>query len=160
MTAPRLPAPLFAALLVAAITTTLAQTPSTNDLLIGTWRVDLAASRYSPGPPVRQETRIYTRDGDSIVGRIERVHGDGRQETIDYRAEASHPVPVYGARGYDVIRLIRVDAFTTEGTLSHAGRVFGHSRRTISPDGRSMTITFRREEPGDMVNNVVVYRKD
>jgi hypothetical protein len=66
---------------------------------------------------------------------------------------------VYGARAFDAIRLTQVDSRTTAGVLSHAGRVFGHSRRTISEDGRTMTITFRREEPGDMVNNLAVYRK-
>jgi hypothetical protein len=136
-----------------------AQSPPADDALVGTWQIDLPRSRYSPGPPVRSETRTYTRQGDGILGRIDRVYADGRKETIEYRADLDHQVPVSGTRSFDAIRLERVDPYTTKGTLSHAGRVFGFSRRTISPDGRTMTIEFRRDEPGDTVHNVVVYRK-
>ena len=131
-----------------------------EDAILGTWRLDLSKSRYSPGPPPRGETRIYARDATGVIGRIERHHADGRTEVIDYRADANHDVPVYGTRAYDAIRFRRVDPHTIEGVLSHAGNVYGFSRRIISPDGQTLTVTFRREERGDMVNNVAVYRKD
>ena len=127
--------------------------------LIGTWRLDVAKSKYSPGPPLKGETRMYTRDASGIQGRIDRQYADGRREVIDYRADLDREVPVSGTKAYDAVRLRRVDAHTTEGVLSHAGRTFGFSRRVISADGRSMTIWFRREEPGDMVNNLAVYTK-
>ena len=147
-------------LLMLAPATVLPQSAqSAESLLLGTWRIDLQASRYSPGPPVRDETRTYIRDEKGIAGRIDRTHADGRREVIDYRADVEQHVPVSGTRAYDAIRLKRIDMYTTEGVLSHAGRVTGYSRRTISADGRTMTITFRREEPGDMVKNLVIYRK-
>ena len=130
-----------------------------QDSLIGTWRLDLAKSRYSPGPAPRGETRTYARDANGVSGRIERHHADGTREIIDYRADADHEVPVYGTRAYDAIRFKRLDAYTIEGVLSHAGKVYGYSRRIISPDGQTLTVTFRREERGDMVNNVAVYTK-
>lgn len=130
-----------------------------DDLLVGTWRLDVARSKYSPGPPLKDETRIYTRDAAGINGRIDRQYADGRREIIDYRADLDRDVPVSGTKAYDAVRLKTIDAYTTEGVLSHAGRVFGFSRRVISADGETMTITFRREEPGDMVNNSAVYRK-
>ena len=44
--------------------------------------------------------------------------------------------------------------------LSHAGRVFGTARRVIADDGKSMTITFRRDsETGVSVLNVAYYEK-
>jgi hypothetical protein len=149
----------FATLLALPFTTLHSQTPAPDDALVGTWRIDLTASQYHPGPPVRSEIRTYARDGQGIVGKIDRVHSDGRRELIEYRADLGHQVPVSGTRSYDAIRLKRIDQYTTEGVLSHAGRVFGFSRRTLSSDGKTMTITFRREEPGDMVNNVAIYRK-
>jgi hypothetical protein len=44
--------------------------------------------------------------------------------------------------------------------LSHAGRVYGTARRTISEDGRTMTIVFRRDEGQNVVRNVAVYVKE
>jgi hypothetical protein len=159
MASPRLDASFIVAVALALPSFLLAQPAPTEDTLLGTWHIDLSASRYQPGPPVQNETRTYIRQTEGVLGRIDRVHADGRRELIEYRADLGHQVPVSGTRSYDAIRLKRIDQYTTEGVLSHAGRVFGYSQRTISPDGRTMTIVFRREEPGDMVDNRVVYRK-
>jgi hypothetical protein len=153
---------LGAAILVAPLSSHLLAQSGSNaaqERLLGTWRLDLAKSKYSPGPPLRSETRVYTRDGKGVKGVIDRVYGDGRREVIEYRAEVDIDVPVSGSKAYDAIRFKVVDELTTEGVLSHAGRVFGSSRRVIAQDGETMTITFRREEPGDMVNNFAIYRK-
>jgi len=139
-----------------------AQVPSTVSIepgLLGTWQLDLAKSRYVPGPPPRGETRTYARDADGVTGRIERHYADGRREVIDYRADANHDTPVSGTQAYDAIRFTRVDRYTTEAVLSHAGRVWGTARRVLAEDGATLTITFRRFEPGDMVSNVAVYSK-
>lgn len=136
-----------------------AQAKLENPHLIGVWRLDLEKSRYSPGPPPAGEVRTYTRDQEGVAGKIERRYRDGRVDVIEYRAGYDHDYPVSGTRLYDMARFRRVDDSTTEGVLSHAGKIYGYSRRTISPDGKTLTITFRRTEPGDMVNNVAVYQK-
>ena len=83
---------------------------------------------------------------------------DGREERIEYRADFDQEYPVSGNEAYDAVRFRRIDAYTSDAVLSHAGRVFGTARRVISPDGRTMTITFRQEDPS-LVKNVVVYSK-
>lgn len=127
--------------------------------LIGVWQLDLSKSKFSPGPPPTRETRTYTRDDKGVAGRIERHFDDGRVDVIDYRADYDRDHLVYGSRTYDTLLLRRIDALTAEAVLSHAGRVFGTARRVMSPDGQTMTVTFRRTEPGDMIYNVAVYRK-
>jgi len=52
----------------------------------------------------------------------------------------------------------RFVAFTSEATLSHAGRLFGTARRVIAPDGMSMVITFRQEGQPP-ITNVSAYTK-
>jgi hypothetical protein len=128
--------------------------------LVGVWRLDVEKSRYSPGPPPKGEVRTYARDASGVTGKIERHYADGRLDVIEYRADYDRDYPVSGTRLYDLVRFRRVDEHTTEGVLSHAGSVYGSSRRTISADGRTLTITFRRTEPGDMVNNVALYHKE
>jgi hypothetical protein len=130
-----------------------------QDLLVGAWQLDVAKSRYTPGPPPRSETRTYVRDADGMKGTISRRHDDGREEVIEYRADFDHEYPVMGTEAYDTIRLKRIDARTAEAVLSHAGRVFGTARRVISDDGRTLTITFRQEDRGILESNVAVYRK-
>jgi hypothetical protein len=78
---------------------------------------------------------------------------------IEYRADFDREYPVMGAAAYDTIRLKRIDERTAEAVLSHAGRVFGTARRTISEDGRTLTISFRQEDQGILESNVAIYHK-
>jgi hypothetical protein len=128
--------------------------------LIGTWQLDLAKSRYNPGPGPSSETRIYARDADGVKGTIRRRYADGREEVIEYRADFDHEYPVSGTEAYDAIRFKRIDSHTAEAVLSHAGRVFGTARRVIAKDGQSMTITVRRVDNDILVNNLAVYQKE
>lgn len=127
--------------------------------LLGVWQLDLSKSKYSPGPAPTRETRTYARDEKGVAGRIERHFDDGRVDVIDYRADYDRDHLVYGSRTYDTLLLRRIDALTAEAVLSHAGRVFGTARRVMSSDGQTMTVTFRRTEPGDMIHNIAVYQK-
>lgn len=129
------------------------------EYLLGIWRLDLTRSRYSPGPPPKSETRTYIRDEEGLKGVVQRYLADGRQETIEYRANFDQEYPVSGTEAYDAVTFKRIDARTAQAVLSHAGQVFGIARRVISEDGQTMTITFRREA-STTVNNVAVYRKE
>ena len=144
--------------LAAAHSPLLAQPP--DDRLLGTWRLDVAKSKYVPGPPPLSETRIYSKEPGGLKGVIQRRLADGREETIEYGADFDHEYPVSGTKTYDAVKFKRIDALTAEAVLSHAGRVFGTARRTVSEDGRTMTITFRRDEGRDVVRNVAIYVKE
>jgi len=130
-----------------------------QDLLLGSWQLDVVKSRYTPGPPPRSEVRTYVRDKDGMKGTIRRRREDGREEVIEYRADFDREYPVMGTPAYDTIRLKRIDSHTAEAVLSHAGRVFGTARRTISQDGQTLTIMFRQESQGILESNTAIYRK-
>jgi hypothetical protein len=146
---------------LAAPTTPAAQRAAVSkmpDHLVGVWQLNAARSRYFPGPGPTSETRTYTREGDSVVGIIRRMFEDGRSERIEYTANFDREYPVMGTDNYDHVVLKRIDEYTSEAVLSHAGRVYGVARRVIASDGKSMTITFKREnQSGPSVHNVVYY---
>jgi hypothetical protein len=146
-------------LVVAPATRSQSASKSDQDVGLGVWKVDLAKSRYYPGPPPLSETRTFTRDQDGVKGIVVRRNADGREERIEYRADYDQEYPVSGTEAYDAVRFRRIDSYTSDAVLSHAGRVFGTARRVISKDGRTMTITFRQEDPS-LVKNVVVYSKE
>jgi hypothetical protein len=132
--------------------------PKEPDQLVGVWRLDVAKSRYRPGPAPVSETRTYVRDGDNVLGVIERTFPNGRRQRIEYTANYDREYPVIGTEDYDHVVLKRIDRYTSEAVLSHAGRVFGTARRVIAADGKSMTITFRRDsDTGVSVLNVAYY---
>jgi len=131
-----------------------------QDKLIGTWQLNVAKSRFRPGPGPISETRTYRRGPKGVEGTIQRRFQDGRSERIEYIAEFDREYPVAGTEAYDHVLLKRVDAYTAEAVLSHAGRVYGTARRVIAQNGNTMTITFRRENaPEATINNVSIYEK-
>ena len=130
-----------------------------HEHLLGTWQLNVAASKYTPGPGPVSELRTYKRGPNGVEGTILRRFSDGRSDRIEYIAEYDREYPVMGTEDYDHVLLKRVDPRTSEAVLSHAGRIFGTARRVISTDGKAMTITFQRHGVGATVFNVAHYSK-
>jgi hypothetical protein len=148
----------FIAVSTSPVLTAQSTSPKEPDHLVGAWRLDVAKSRYRPGPAPISETRTYVREGENVLGVILREFADGRRERIEYTANYDREYPVTGTEDYDHVVLKRIDRSTSEAVLSHAGRVFGTARRVIAQDGKSMTITFRRDsETGVSVLNFAYY---
>jgi hypothetical protein len=143
-------------LLVSAVVTLRAA-----DLVIGTWQLNVVKSKYDPGPPPRSQTRTYVEDKDGIKAVSTTVYKNGNSDTVHYPANfdgKEHPVA--GSPDIDGIIMKRVDDFTSESTLTHAGKVTGTTRRTVSRDGKTMTITFKGTGPtGEQVSNTTYYEK-
>ena len=150
----------FVAVSASPVLTAQSTSPKEPDQLVGAWRLDVAKSRYRPGPAPLSETRTYVRQGENVLGVILREFANGRRERIEYTANYDREYPVTGTEDYDMVVLKRIDRSTSEAVLSHAGRVFGTARRVIAADGRSMTITFRRDsETGVSVLNFAYYER-
>ena len=131
-----------------------------GDQLIGVWELNVAKSRYTPGPGPINETRTYARGPNGVEGTIQRRFRDGRSERIEYIAEYDREYPVTGTEAYNHVLLKRIDAYTAEAVLSHAGRVYGTARRVIARDGKTMTMTFKREgDPRGTTSYVALYEK-
>ena len=134
------------------------QVTAAEDHVLGTWVLNLAKSKFRPGPPPKSQTRIYEAHRDGLKTTIKTVYADGRSSTIEYVANYdSVEYPVTGAPDSDAIALKKIDANTAESTLWHAGKEMANARRVISEDGKTMTITYRGMWDGDQSNNVVVY---
>jgi hypothetical protein len=126
--------------------------------LLGTWNLNLAKSKYSPGPPPRSQQRIYEAHADGVKVTLHIVDQRGRPTTIEYTAKYDGvEYPVSGSTDYNMITLRKIDDRTAEATLSHADRVFGTARRTLSDDGKMLTISFQQYEPRS--SYVAVYDK-
>ena len=132
---------------------------SADDPLLGTWSLNVSKSTYKPGPPPKSQTRSYETHPLGIKATVKTIQADGRSTTVqtvyDYDNQ-EHPVT--GSEETDAIVMKRVDAYTHEATISHAGIEIGTFRRVISRDGKQMIVTTQRRLPS--ADNVEVYEKD
>jgi hypothetical protein len=139
-----------------------AQAPPAGDdeLLVGTWRLNVATSRYRIGQPPKSQTRIYQAEGPGVRATITTTFADGRSTTVGYVANYdSLEYTVTGSPDADTIKLKKVAPRTAEAVLSHAGKVMATVRRVISEDGRTMTLTYVGELLGQPVDYTAVYDK-
>lgn len=152
---------LMSAFLAASVVGFAAQSQvSADDRVLGTWVLAVEKSKYDPGPAPRSQTRTYEAHPDGVKATIRTVTSSGQSTHIQYTAGYdSVEYPVLGSVDSDTITLKRIDEFTADAALGHAGKVIGTAKRVISKDGRTMTITYRGTSEGRQVNNVSVYER-
>ena len=49
-----------------------------TDTFIGTWKLNLAKSKYSPGPPPKSQTATYDAAGDGVKVTVKGTNGQGQ----------------------------------------------------------------------------------
>jgi len=114
-----------------------------NDPSLGKWKLNLAKSKYDPGPAPKSETRVYEAwENDGVKVTLNRVEADGKSVTFGYSAHYDGKDYEYtGSPAYDTIALKRVDATTTESTLKKGGKVVLTQKGVASADGKTRTVT-------------------
>ena len=132
-----------------------------TDPIVGTWELNVAKSKYSPGPAPKSETRTYVVSGQDIKATSKGVDSAGQptagEWTINYDGKDR---PQTGNPDADTLSLKRIDAFTTEFTQKRAGKVVITGTRIISRDGKVMTITTKgTNATGQTINDVGVFEK-
>jgi hypothetical protein len=139
----------FAATLIAA------------DPSVGTWKLNTAKSKYSPGPAPKSATITYEETADGIKRMGESVDADGNKTSFEYTAKYDgKDYPVTGSDTIDMIALKRINDRSTEATLKKSGKVVSTARRVVSKDGKTLTLTITgTNAKGQNVKNVAVYEK-
>jgi hypothetical protein len=128
---------------------------------VGTWKLSLAKSKYSPGPAPKEVTMKIEAKGAGFRLTQTGTDATGKPIKVDFTANYDgKDTPVTGVSNTDTIAVKRVDANTSESTLKKAGKVVMTVTSVVSKDGKTRTSTFKGTDPaGKPVNNVAVYDK-
>jgi hypothetical protein len=129
----------------------------------GTWKLNVAKSKFNPGPPFKSETRTYESSSDSFKVTVERVNGDGSNQQYGIRPKfdgKDFPITGQGPGGADTISIKRIDARTTMSNLKKSGKVLFTNRSVVSKDGKVLTLTAKGvDASGKPLDVVAVYDK-
>ena len=150
--------PILTLRLVAAIMGT-AAIAWAADPVVGTWKLNVSKSKFSPGPAPKESTRVYEARPEGIKVTVKTVQADGSAFTIliteNYDGK---DYPVVGSPDYDTVELKKVNEQVAEATLMHGHILVAHAKREISADGKTMTITYRESpDRNHPVDNLAVY---
>ena len=129
------------------------------DPRVGTWKLNVAKSTYSPGPAPKSATTKIESAGDGEKITADGVRGDDTPIRVEYTAQYDgKDYPITGSPMADTVSLKRLDANTTERTDKMDGKVTQTVTRTVSSDGKTMTVTYKgTNAKGQPINNVGVY---
>ena len=132
------------------------------DSNIGTWKLNVAKSTFSPGPAPKSQTLKYEAWGtDGVKFTADGVGADGKPTHWEFQAKYDgKDNPFTGNPDADTIAFKRIDANTIEAITKMKGKVTGNTKAVVSADGKTRTLTQTgKNAQGQDVNNVMVYDK-
>jgi hypothetical protein len=152
----------FAAIIALAAVATGTAMAQSNPL-VGTWKLNVEKSKYSPGPSPKSLTRTVVANGDGVKYTFEGTAADGTALAYSFSVNFDgKDNPVTGAMpgGVDSISAKRINANTYEATTKKGGKVIGSSKVTVSGDGKTTTVDAKgTNAKGEATHDVSVYDK-
>ena len=136
-----------------------ASAADTKDPVVGTWKLDLAKSRFSPGPALKSQTRTYAATADGVALTFTGVAADGTAMSgaSNFKYDGKD-YPLTGSPDYDALSAKRIDSNTIESTQKKAGKPVGKTTRTVSKDGKVLTLSSKGTgAKGAAYDNVMVF---
>ena len=133
-----------------------------EDSNLGTWKLNLAKSKFSPGPaPKSQTLRVEAWGADGVKYTADGVDGEGKPMHWELQAKYDGKLtPFKGNPDADMLAYKRIDANTVESTTQFKGKPTVRGTVVVSADGKTRTLTQTgTNAKGQTVNNVVVYDK-
>jgi hypothetical protein len=141
--------------------TGLATAANAPDPVIGTWTLNVAKSKFTPGHELKSQTRTYTETAKGVSLKVSGMAADGaalsQQATFKYDGKS---YPMSGTPDYDALSVQRLNDSIVTSTLLKAGKPVGTTIRTISMHGKVMTLSTKLKDANGKRNEMIaVYDK-
>ena len=138
------------------------------DMLAGSWKLNVAKSKYSPGPAPQSNMIKF----ESIAGGIKLV-ADGadaqgkkthNEYTAKYDGKDNPTKPMLDGKpnpnAADGVSYKKIDDYTYEITAKLKGKTLNVARHVISKDGKTRTVTTTgTNAQGQKLNDMTVFEK-
>ena len=133
-----------------------------KDPFVGTWTLNVAKSKYNPGPPPKSQMTTYEAAGKGFKVTVKTVPASGPAQEWSYTTNRDGVnVPITGNNANaDMIAVKQVNATTLESVSMKGGKVTTRQTNVVSADGKTRTVTTTGVvAQGQKVNNVAVFER-
>ena len=133
-----------------------------KDPFVGTWKQNIAKSKYSPGPAPKATTSTYAAAGKGYKVTVKTEPASGPAQEWSYTSDLDgKDVKVTGNNpNADTVAVKRIDANTLEIVNKKGGKVTTTQKNVVAADGKTRTVTTTgTDAQGQKVSNVAVYEK-
>jgi hypothetical protein len=126
---------------------------------LGTWKVNPAKSKYSPGPAPKSLTLKWDKTADGIRLTSDGVDAEGKATHSTYTSKFDgKDVPWEGNPNADTSTAKKIDDNNFSNVWKKDGKATITSKAVVSNDGKTLTtIQTGTDSKGRAVNNTVVY---
>ncbi len=130
-----------------------------GDNWLGTWKLDVAKSKYSPGPGPKSQTLKFEATPAGIKLATDRVSAEGKAIHGGYVSKFDgKDVPWEGNPEADMASPKKIDDNSYENTWKKGGKAAIVAKVVVSEDGKTLTGTHTgTDSQGRAVNNMEVY---
>lgn len=118
-------------------------TRAQTDPFLGTWKLNLAKSKFDPGPAPNSETRIIVTGPTGMNVSVDRLRDDGTRQQFEYTTNLdgkNYPIVGDGPEGADSISANLKGPKTMQVSISKNLKNIGTATISISRGGKSLTI--------------------
>jgi hypothetical protein len=138
------------------------------DMLAGTWKLNVAKSKYSPGPAPQSNTVKFEGVDGGIKLTADGVDSQGKKTHNEYSAKydgKDNPTkPMLDGKpnpnAADSVAYKKIDDYTYEATTKLKGKTLTVARHVISKDGKTRTVTTTgTNAQGQKVDDLTVFEK-
>lgn len=128
---------------------------------MGTWNLNVAKSKFSPGPAYKSLTITFEPAGNGVKLTTSGVNADGSTSATEYTANYDgKDYPLKGSPMADTVSLKRINATTMMRTDKKDGKVMATLRSVMAKNGKTYTVVVKSKTPkGDPVNNTLVFER-
>ena len=133
-----------------------------SDPQVGVWKLNLAKSKYSPGPAPKSQTTTIEAAGAGAKVTVDQVAGDGTMRHWEFTAnyDGKDSKVTGNNPDADTVARTRTNPNTIQTISKKDGRVTTTQLSVVSSDGKTRTVTTTGiNGSGQKVNNVAVYDK-
>jgi hypothetical protein len=130
-----------------------------SDPFVGTWKLNVAKSKYNPGPAPQSSTRTWDASGMVMVNG---VNAAGKATSYGYTIkDDGKEYSTMGAipNTADKITSKKVDAMTYQATFTKAGTQVESTSFKLSDGGKTLTIHAKGTSPAGPFDNLQVWEK-
>jgi len=129
------------------------------DHQVGTWKLDVAKSKYSPGPAPKEGTLKIEAEADGLKVTSDGIDAEGKTVHMEFSPKYDgKDYPTTGMAGADSISLKKINDHTIETVSKKGGTPLVTTKSVVSKDGKTRTTTQKgKNAKGQDVNNTTVY---
>jgi len=149
------------AIMVAVSALVLGSIAEAADNQVGTWKLNVAKSKYSPGPPPKEGTLTVEAIPNGLKITIQGTDAEGKPVHMEFAPKYDgKEVPATGMPGVDTISMKKIDDYTVEAVSKKERKPLTTTRTVVSKDGKTRTTTQKgTNAKGEKVSNTIVYDK-